>query len=317
LAGTTITNSGPTTVTGDLGLSPGSAVTGSPVVTGATNVDNPAAVQAQTDLTLVYLQTAAYPGAVTIPTELGGTSPAPGVYSSLSGTFTITTGTLTLDGGGDPNAFWIFQMATTLITGTGTSIVLTDSAQSTNVFWQVGSSATLGVSSVFVGTILALTSISVDTDAVVTGRLLARNGAVTMLSNGVTVPSTSPSVIGTMYDANFIMGSIMLAHPGQLAVLKFLEMDMSGVAYQPIVSTLLNEIAGTFTPMARIPQFDPPSLYGATITPKSYSPNRYYFASTGKLARCRHLQIQVDFGQTPNQDMIYNLCIFGRLFVEF
>lgn len=122
---------------------------------------------------------------------------------------------------------------------------------------------------------------------------------------------------GTMYDANFTMGSIMLAHPGQIAVLKFLEMDMSGVAFRPTVSFLLNEIAGTFTPMAKIPVFDPPSLYGTTITPTSYSPNRYYFASTGTLARCRHLQINVDFGLTPNPDAIYNLTIFGRLFVEF
>jgi hypothetical protein len=315
LAGTTITNSGPTTITGDLGLSPGSAVTGAPTVTGATNIDNPAAVQAKTDLTTAYTQAAAYPGATIIPTELGGTSLGPGVYTSASGTFSITTGTLTLNAGGDPNAFWIFQMATTLVTGTGTSVVLTDSAQSLNVFWQVGSSATIGVSSTFVGTILALTSISVNTSATVTGRLLARNGAVTMLSNGVTV-STS-TVVGTMYDANFTMGSIVLAHPGQIAALKFLEMDMSGVSYRPVVSCLLNEIAGTFTPMALIPQFDPPSIYGATLSPTSYSPNRYYFASTGKLARCRHLQINVDFGMTPNQDMIYNLCIFGRLFVEF
>lgn len=121
---------------------------------------------------------------------------------------------------------------------------------------------------------------------------------------------------GVQYDANFIMGSIMLAHPGQLAVLKFLEMDMSGTSYRPVVSCLLNEISGTFTPMASIPQFDPPSLYGTTITPTSYSPNRYYFASTGKLARCRHLQIKVEFGATPNPDAIYNLTIFGRLFVE-
>jgi hypothetical protein len=121
---------------------------------------------------------------------------------------------------------------------------------------------------------------------------------------------------GTPYDAYFVMGSIMLAHPGQLAVLKFIEMDMSGVAYQPTISYLLNEISGTFTPFMAAPQFDPPSLYGTTLAPTSYSPNRYFFSGTGSLARCRHLQLKVDFGSTSNGDEIFNVCIFGRLLVE-
>jgi len=313
LAGSTITNSGTTTINGDLGLSPGSAVTGAPVVTGATNIDNPAAVQAQTDLVTAYNQAAAFPGAVTIPTELGGTTLPPGVYSSLSGTFSITTGTLTLDAAGNPNAFWIFKTATTLVLGTGTSVSLINKAQSLNVFWQVGSSATIGVGAVFQGTILALTSISVNTGAILTGRLLAQTGAVTLLGNTITTPS---STVTGQYDAYFVMGSIMLAHPGQIAVLGFIEGDFSGVAYQPQVGFLLNEIAGSFVNMPLKPQFDPPTIYGDTIAPTSYSPNRYYFAATGTLARCRHLQIKVDFGITPNGDELYNLTIFGRVFVE-
>jgi hypothetical protein len=121
---------------------------------------------------------------------------------------------------------------------------------------------------------------------------------------------------GTMYDAYFVMGSIMLAHPGQLCILKFLEGDFSGVKYQPTISYLLNEISGTFTAMSTVPQFDPPSLYGTSLSPQSYSPNRYYFSGTGSLARCRHLQIKVDFGETGNGDELFNLTIFGRLLVE-
>jgi hypothetical protein len=122
---------------------------------------------------------------------------------------------------------------------------------------------------------------------------------------------------GVSYDAWFTMGSIMLVHPGQLAVLKFLEMDYNGTSFRPTVSFMLNEIAGTFTPFVSKPQFDPPSIYGTTGVPGSYSPNRYYFGSTKSLARCRHLQLKVDFGITPNPDEMFNLTIFGRLLSEF
>lgn len=121
---------------------------------------------------------------------------------------------------------------------------------------------------------------------------------------------------GTMYDANFVMGGIMLAHPGQRALLKFIEADFSGVSFHPTISYLLNEISGSFTPFVTNPVFDPPSIYGTTITPASYSPNRYYFASNASLAVCRHMQIKVDFGTTSTGDELYNLTIFGKLIVE-
>lgn len=121
---------------------------------------------------------------------------------------------------------------------------------------------------------------------------------------------------GTSYDAFFTMGSIMLVHPGQLALLKFLEADFSGVGYEPTISFLLDEIAGTFTPFTAPPQQDPPALYGTTMKATSYSPNRYYFAGTGSLARCRHLQIKVDFGTNAVGSELYNMTIFGRLVVE-
>ena len=133
---------------------------------------------------------------------------------------------------------------------------------------------------------------------------------------------------GTQYGAYFVMGSIMLAHPGQLALLKFMEFDFSGaptgsppVGFRPTVSYLLNEISGTFTPFTTSPTFDPPSLYGPadganSTGPSSYSPNRYYFLSNASLARCRHMQIKIDYGTTSNGDEIYNATIFGRLMIE-
>lgn len=122
------------------------------------------------------------------------------------------------------------------------------------------------------------------------------------------------------YNAQFTMGSITMCHPGQLSLLKFLEADFNGVKFQPTISYLLNEVAGTFTPFVNnangVPQADPPSLYGQTINPTSYSPNRYYFSSNASLARCRHMQVKVDFGSTSNGDELYNMTIFGRLIVE-
>jgi hypothetical protein len=125
---------------------------------------------------------------------------------------------------------------------------------------------------------------------------------------------------GATYDAFFSMGSITLAGPGKLGILKFLEFDFAGVAFKPTVSYLLNELSGTFPPFVNgqngVPQFDPPLLYGDTIIPSSYSPNRYYFSSNASVALCRHMQITVDFGSTPNGDEAYNLTIFGKLITE-
>jgi hypothetical protein len=138
------------------------------------------------------------------------------------------------------------------------------------------------------------------------------SGGNSILKRDLTVYSDN----GSGYDANFVMGSIMLTHPGQLAILKFIEADFSGVSFKPTVSYLLNEISGSFTSFTANPQFDPPSLYGTTTAPASYSPNRYYFMGNASLARCRHLQIKVDFGNDTSGDEMYNLTIFGRLLVE-
>jgi hypothetical protein len=187
LAGSTITNTGPTIINGDLGLSPGTSVTGFPPgqVNGSTHVADSVALQAQTDLTAAYNNAAARPVTATIPTELGGTTVTPGAYNSAAGTFGIT-GTVTLDAQGDPNAVFIFQAASTLITAAASNVSLINGAQASNVFWVVGSSATLGTGSTLQGTVMALASITVTTGATVNGRLLARNAAVTLDTDTVT-----------------------------------------------------------------------------------------------------------------------------------
>jgi len=181
LAGQGVTNTGPTVVNGDLGTSPNPAVTGFPPgkVNGQIHKADAVALQAQKDLTTAYNDAAGRTPVTTIATELGGQTLKPGVYNSESGTFQIT-GTLTLDAQGDPNAVFIFQMASTLITASSSKVSLLDGASTCNIFWQVGSSATLGTNSTFTGNILALTSIQVQTGVTVDGRALARNASVTL-----------------------------------------------------------------------------------------------------------------------------------------
>ncbi len=187
LAGSGITNTGSTVINGDIGTFPTTTTTGFPPgIVNGTNRGGDAVTQgAKTDLTTAYNDAAGRTPVTTVPTELGGTTLTHGVYSAASGTFGIT-GALTLDGQGDSNAVFIFQMASTLTTATASSVVLIGGAQSCNVFWQVGSSATLGGSTSFRGNILALTSITLVTSATVDGRALARNGAVTLDTNVIT-----------------------------------------------------------------------------------------------------------------------------------
>jgi len=187
LAGTTITNTGSSVITGDLGLSPGTEVTGFPpgTVSGVQHITDATALQAQTDLITAYDDAAGRTPVTTVPTELGGTTLTSGVYDSADGTFGIT-GTLTLDAEGDANAVFIFKTASTLITVNDSVVSLINGAQACNVFWQVGSSATLGTNSTFKGNILALTAATLTTGANVEGRVLARNAAVTLDTNIIT-----------------------------------------------------------------------------------------------------------------------------------
>ena len=205
LAGESITNTGSTTISGDaggdIGIYPGTSFTGQAQVTttGTVYIATTEASVAQTDLVTAYNDAAGRTPVTTIPTELGGTTLTPGVYDSASGTFEIT-GTLTLDAQGDPNAVFIFQMASTLVTASGSNVSLLNGARYCRIFWQVGSSATLGTNSHFVGHIFALTSIAATTGATVQGQLLARNGSVTLDTNTIinglcaTIsPTSSPS----------------------------------------------------------------------------------------------------------------------------
>jgi len=188
LGGQTVSNTGPSVITGDLGVYPGSAAVGFPpgVVNGGVIHIDAVALQAQTDLVDAYNDAAGRTPVSVVSADLGGQTLQPGVYA---GGGLSLTGTLTLDGQGDPNSVFIFQAASTLITADVSTVALINGVNPCNVYWQVGSSTTLGTNSVFVGTVMALTSISATTGAAITGRLLARNGSVTLDSNIVTAPA--------------------------------------------------------------------------------------------------------------------------------
>ena len=191
LAGSTVTNTALlTTINGDLGVWPGSSVTGFPpgVVNGTMYVDDTTAEQAKSDLTTAYLYAA---GLSTAPIgkagNLGGQTLYPGLYKSTS-SLAISSGNLTLDAEGDPNAVFVFQMASTLTVTSGLQVILAGGANPANIYWQVGSSATLGTTSVFQGNILAAISITMDTHATLNGRALTQTGAVTLDGCTVTRP---------------------------------------------------------------------------------------------------------------------------------
>lgn len=192
LGGSTVTNTAtPTVVTGDLGVSPGSAVTGFPpgiVVGGTIHAADAVAAQAQSDLTAVYTNLANTACNTDLTgQDLGGLTLTPGVY--CFSTSAQLTGTLTLDAQGNSNAVFIFKIGSTLTTASASSVLLINSASSCGVFWQVGSSATLGTGTSLAGSIVALTSITLNTGASLNGRALARNGAVTLDDSHVTICS--------------------------------------------------------------------------------------------------------------------------------
>jgi Ice-binding-like len=195
LAGSTVTNTGPTTMFGDLGLSPGSSVTGAPEVLGATHVDDAVAIGAKNALTTAYNNAAGRPSNGSAGTDLAGQVFLPGVRTASS-SLLLSSGSVTLDAQGNPNAVFIFQIGTTLITGSNTSVQLINGAQACNVFWQVGSSATLGTGTRFVGTIMALATITANTAATIHGRLLASTAAVNLDTNTITTSNCPSSETG-------------------------------------------------------------------------------------------------------------------------
>jgi hypothetical protein len=194
LAGSTITNTGPSVITGNLGLGPGSAVTGFPpgVVTGVRHVSDAVSLQAKNDLVTAYTEAANAPVTTDLTgIDLGGLNLTPGVYKFSASA--QLTGPLTLSG----NGIFIFQVGSALTTASNSTVLLTNGAQACGVYWQIGSSATLGTATHFQGNLMALTSITLTTGAsILTGRALARNGALTLDSNHIT-PPVGACTVGT------------------------------------------------------------------------------------------------------------------------
>ncbi len=191
LAGSTVTSTGPTSIIGDLGVSPGTAVTGfgPGAIVGTQHTGDPTAAQGIADLTTAYNEAAGRTLCpVSVAGNLGGQTLAPGLYKSTS-SLAVSSGDLTLDAQGDDTAVFIFQMASTLTTTSGRQVILTNGAQAKNVFWQVGTSATFGSTSVFAGTVMADQAITMQTGATIDGRVLARIAAVSFDSNTVVRPA--------------------------------------------------------------------------------------------------------------------------------
>lgn len=210
-----VNNTGPTIVTGDLGVSPAAAVVGFPpgTVIGTIHAADATAAGAQSANTTAYgvLAGEACNTSFGVPTDLAGMTLAPGVYCFASSA--ANTGLLQLDAMGNANAVWVFQIASTLITGSASTVSIINGGQACNVFWQVGSSATLGTTTTFVGNILALTSITLQTGASLSGRALAQTGTVTLASNAVSVcslaGSTTPTTLTTQASPAVQMGGLI------------------------------------------------------------------------------------------------------------
>lgn len=188
LAGSGITNTGATVITGDMGLSPGTSVGGFPpgILNGTLHINDAIANQAKLDLTAAYNDAAGRTSTeiVTLSGNIGGLTLTPGLYKSTS-TLALSSGDVTFDAKGNASAVFIIQIASALTVTSGRQVILAGGAVASNIFWQVGSSATFGTTSSFKGTIMAMQSISFDTGASLTGRALARSGAVTMAGNTI------------------------------------------------------------------------------------------------------------------------------------
>jgi hypothetical protein len=214
LAASAVTNTGPSTLGGSLGLSPGTSITGFPPGTvlapGTTDKTTAAAALAQSNLTAAYVNAAGRPLNTTTTANLANLKLGAGVYAGPGKSPLSLTGPLVLDGAGNASSVFIFQTNSTLVTGSGSTVTLINGAQGCNVFWQVGSSATLGSGSVFAGNILALTSITLNSSVTVHGRALARNGSVTLIDDTFTKPTcaTTPTPTASTATAKTATGVV-------------------------------------------------------------------------------------------------------------
>lgn len=188
LAGSAVTSTGATVITGDLALSPGSSIGGFPpgILNGTQHINDASATQAKLDLTAAYNDAAGRTSTdiVTLSGNIGGLTLTPGLYKSTS-SLAISSGDLTFDAKGNASAVFIIQIASTLTTTSGRKVILSGGALASNIFWQVGTSATFGTTSVFKGTVMAMQSITLNTGAKLDGKALARTGGVTMAGNTI------------------------------------------------------------------------------------------------------------------------------------
>lgn len=239
LGASTVTNTGTSIVTGDVGLSPGTSVTGFPpgVVTGVLHVNDGIAATAQANNVTAYGLLAAQACDVSFagPTDMAGMTLLPGTYCFNSSG--ANTGLLTLNGAGNSNAVWIFRTASTLVTGTGSSVVAINGGQACNVFWQVGSSATFGSATRMIGNVLALTSITANTGSSISGRVLAQTGAVTLDTNSVSVCSIAPFVAPTLAKA-FNLSTINAGASSTLTITLANQNSFPITTTAPLIDTL-------------------------------------------------------------------------------
>jgi len=258
LGGSTVTNTGATVIYGDLGVWPGLSITGFPpgivVPPGTIHAGDAVAQQAQNDVTTAFNALGSQACDVNLTgQDLGGLTLTPGVYcfDSSAG----LTGALTLNAQGSANSVFIFQIGSALTTASNSSVLMTNSGSACNVFWKVGSSATLGTNTSFQGNILALTSITLNTGAnIVCGRALAQNGAVTMDDNNISmsacaaqptpIPATQTAIAPTLTSIALTPTQTLPA-PTQTAIAAT---ATSIAATRTIIAPTLTSIAATLAP---------------------------------------------------------------------
>jgi Ice-binding-like len=218
LGGQAVTNTGPSVLNGELGVAPGTSLVGfglPAVVNGATHNNDAVANIAKNDLTTAYNVAAGQPVAPAndlSTTNLGNRTLTPGAYRYTSDAG--LTGPLTLDAQGDPNAQFVFEIGSALTTAPGSSVVLVNGASPCNVYWQVGSSATLDTTTAFQGNLMALSSISLNNAATVYGRLLARNGQISLINNVITAPNCGAGTSGSTGPSGGLTAAQLAGHNG-------------------------------------------------------------------------------------------------------
>jgi LPXTG-motif cell wall-anchored protein len=266
LAGTPdITNTGATTIDRDVGIHPAASITGFPpgVIAGAVHAGDAVALQAKSDLVIAYNDAAGRTGAVVPGGALGGQTLVGGVYNAGGVTLDLT-GTLTLDGANNPNSVWIFQATSDLITASTSSVVFINGGSPCNVFWQVTSSATLGSGSSFVGTILAMTSITLNSAVNVQGRALARNGNVTLINDHFVTSTCSPAPVVVIPPTRPPFTIAPSAAPTATATVTPAATPIATAA-----SSVTPTTAPTAAPIAAVPTAAPAAVAGTQALPST------------------------------------------------